>query len=186
MKFYVGDEELKNVIKNYEVIGNCMIINYLDGSSSKINNTTDVGMMLFKKMTEDKMINQLIERNSSFIPKYRYALLNAPFIFLSLLLVESLGEKLKIPELLPIVIAFGLPFFGYKVFLESEKVVDVKKSNLYLEMHSKLQILGMYDDLQDPKLRLALSNLLGDLSINTLDDYSYDEVKEIHQKIKKL
>lgn len=186
MKFYVGEEELKNVIKNYEIINNSMIINYLDGSSAKIDNTTDIGMMLFEKMTENKMINQLIERNSTFIPKYRYVLLNFPIIFLSLLSIENISKKLQKPELLPIVTLLGLTFFGYKLFLETEKVVDVRKSNLYLEMHSKLQVLGMYDDLQDTKLRLALSNLLGDLSINTLDNYSYNEVKEIHQKIKKL
>lgn len=151
-----------------------------------MDNTTDVGIMLFEKMTEGKMINQLIERNNSFIPKYRYTLLNFPIIFLSLLAIENISKKLQWPELLPIVTLLGLTFFGYKLFLETEKVVDVRKSNLYLEMYSKLQILGMCDELQNTKEGLALSNILGDLSINTLDNYSYNQVKQIYQKIKKL
>ena len=50
----------------------------------------------------------------------------------------------------------------------------------------------MYKELQTPEGKIAVEELNFDkiyseeLNVNTLDDFSYSEVKEVHKKLKKV
>lgn len=182
MKFYKGEEELKYVIKNYDIIDNNMIVNYLDGSAIKINNITKEEISLI----EERMINQLRDRNNSFNIKYIQRKEKLDLTLLISLLGGTIANKIKnitMPEYITILILISIMYLYYNTYSEIKKITDIKKSNLFLEM---------YDKLQTPEVRIVISNLLGDnlytkdLTINTLDEYSYNEIKQIHKKVKKI
>ena len=70
-----------------------------------------------------------------------------------------------------------------RILKEKAIIKEVKKSNLFL---------NMYEELQTPEGKIAVEELNFDkiyseeLNVNTLDDFSYSEVKEVHKKLKKV
>lgn len=182
MKFYEGEEPLENIIQSYTIIGKDIIICFLDGSSILIENINKETI----KVIEEKMLNQLKDRNSNFDIKYFQRKEKLDLTLLISLLGGTIANKIKnitMPEYMSILLLISTIYLYYTTYSEIEKITDVKKSNLFLDM---------YDELQIPKVQSAISNLLGDnlytrdLTINTLDDFSYRTIKQIHKKIKKL
>lgn len=182
MKFYEGKEELKNIIQYYILENDNMIIWFLDGSAIKINNITKEEISLI----EERMINQLRDRNNNFNIKYIQRKEKLDLTLLISLLGGTIANKIKnitMPEYITILILISIIYLYYNTYSEIKKITDIKKSNLFLEI---------YDKLQTPEVRVVISNLLGDnlyakdLTINTLDEYSYNEIKQIHKKVKKI
>lgn len=78
---------------------------------------------------------------------------------------------------------FGTIYLTNRILKEKAIIKEVKKSNLFLDM---------YEELQTPEGKIAVEELNFDkiyseeLNVNTLDDFSYSEVKEVHKKLKKV
>lgn len=184
MKFYYDSEKLKDIIKNYEIIDNNMIVNYLDGSTMEMGLVTEEKI----KSIEEKMISQLKERNSDMInTKYIKTLHTIDLTFLSLFIISNIDLKINDgiveQDAFKIVTMACVLCLFYDLIVETRKLNDIKKTNLFLDI---------YDTLNTPEAQLAISSLLGDslynkeLTINTIDDYSYGTIKQIHKKVKKL
>ena len=171
MKFYTGPEDLKDVIERYIVMGNDMAVYYLNNRKVSIPNFTE---------------EQREERNESV--NLRPYTLQKSFdtAVLTTLVGSYIANRIKFGTMkayLTIGTIFGTIYLTNRILKEKAIIKEVKKSNLFL---------NMYEELQTPEGKIAVEELNFDkiyseeLNVNTLDDFSYSEVKEVHKKLKKV
>ena len=174
MKFYTGPEDLKDVIERYIVIGNDMAVYYLNNRKVSIPNFTEEQREEIKKI----MLQQLQERNESV--NLRPYTLQKSFdtAVLTTLVGSYIANRIKFGTMkayLTIGTIFGTIYLTNRILKEKAIIKEVKKSNL-----------------QTPEGKIAVEELNFDkiyseeLNVNTLDDFSYSEVKEVHKKLKKV
>ena len=182
MKFYTGPEDLKEVIERSTVIGNDMAVYYLNNRKVSIPNFTEEQREEIKKI----MLQQLQERNESV--NLRPYTLQKSFdtAVLTTLVGSYIANRIKFGTMkayLTIGTIFGTIYLTNRILKEKAIIKEVKKSNLFLDM---------YEELQTPEGKIAVEELNFDkiyseeLNVNTLDDFSYSEVKEVHKKLKKV
>lgn len=182
MKFYTGPEDLKDVIERYIVIGNDMAVYYLNNRKVSISNFTEEQREEIKKI----MLQQLQERNESI--NLRPYTLQKSFdtAVLTTLAGSYIANRIvfgNIETYLTIGTIFGTVYLTNRIFKKRTIINDVRKANLFLDMH---------EELQTPEGKIAVEELNFDkiyseeLNVNTLDNFSYGEVKEVHKKLKKV
>lgn len=182
MKFYEGPEDINDVIQCYYLEKGDMTIFYLSYRVVNITNITDE----MKKEIDDLMLKQLQERNAN-VNLNTQNLKRVFDITLTALLSSSyLANIIKhnnIKAYLTLATLFGLMYLSGQIISDNMKIEEVKKSKLFLDM---------YEELQTPEGAKAVEELNFDkiyskeLNVNTLDYFSYGEIKEVHKKLKKV
>lgn len=182
MKFYTGPEDLKDVIERYIVIGNDMAVYYLNNRKVSIPNFTEEQREEIKEI----MLQQLQERNANVNLRPYILQKDLNTVALTILMGSYIANRIKFDSIkayLTIGTIFGTIYLTNRILKEKAIIKEVKKSSLFLDM---------YDELQTPKGKNAVEELnfdkiySEDLNVNTLDDFSYSEVKEVHKKLKKV
>lgn len=182
MKFYTGPEELSNVIKFYFIAGSNMAVFYLDDRIEHIFNYTEEQ----KQKVQETMLKQLQERNESI--NLRPYTLQKSFdtAVLTTLAGSYIANRIEFGTMkayLTIATICGTIYLTNRILKEKAIIKDVKKSNLFLDM---------YEELQTPEGKIVVEELNFDkiyseeLNVNTLDHFSYGEVKEVHKKLKRV
>lgn len=166
MKFYVGDEELGMVIESYYRYEERLYIRYLDDSMATIYDPNGD----YEKMLQNRMIRQLQNRNE--IVDFDFLVRKCYFDCVSFTSLYGLYMAclFKHDGNVPFYITIPSVIMGTWGMMrakESIKIMeDIKKSNLFLAMNDSLG-----DD--------------SELNVNTLDDYSYKNVRKIYKKVLK-
>lgn len=166
MKYYCGEEDLKYIIAGYKKINNKIIIRYLDNTTETI---TDINNN-YEDILKTRMINQLIERNKSADIDYlklRKYLDSMSFISIYILVLVSYFKTagdIITPLNIANFITGGYAMSRSKTSINTLK--DIKKTNLFLEIYK-------YLEKDDP------------MNINTLDNYTYKQVKSVYKKVLK-
>lgn len=182
MKFYTGPEDLKDVIERYIVIGNDMAVYYLNNRKVSIPNFTEEQREEIKEI----MLQQLQERNANVNLRPYILQKDLNTVALTILMGSYIANRIKFDSIkayLTIGTIFGTIYLTNRILKEKAIIKEVKKSSLFLDM---------YDELQTPEGKNAVEELnfdkiySEDLNVNTLDDFSYSEVKEVHKKLKKV
>ena len=163
MKYYYGDLPKSQVIKNYKVVLDTIVVTFLDDSNCQFPYSKETEQKIVKLMLEQAKKRDTSE-NSVDLKMNRNAnaglslATGAAFVFgtiawythndpYSLVLVGSMGVACALQTVIPL-------------SRSQEKVEDFKKYSLYLSL------------LKNKK------HIPEGLSINTLDNYSLKEVKE--------
>ena len=182
MKFYEGPEELNNVIGRYYVTGDSMVIFYLNHGSEVILDYTEEQ----KQKVQETMLKQLQERNASIELRPYVLQKNFDTAVLTTLAGSYIANRIvfgNIETYLTIGTIFGTVYLTNRIFKKRAIINDVRKANLFLDMH---------EELQTPEGAKAVEKLNFDkiyskeLNVNTLDYFSYGEIKEVHKKLKKV
>ena len=157
MKFYVGDEELGLVVETYKRYGSHLFIKYLDGSALDVIDSSGN----YERVLQDKMLKQLQERNE--VVDFEFLARKCYFDCVSFVSLYGLYMAclVKHDGNVPFYITIPSVIMGTWGIIE-----DIKKSNLFLAMNDSLG-----DD--------------SELNVNTLDDYSYKNVRKIYKKVLK-
>ena len=173
MKFYTGPEDLKDVIERYIVIGNDMAVYYLNNRKVSIPNFTEEQREEIKKNNVTTITRKKWKCKSKtiyFTKKFDTAVLTT-------LVGSYIANRIKFGTMkayLTIGTIFGTIYLTNRILKEKAIIKEVKKSNLFL---------NMYEELQTPEGKIAVEELNFDkiyseeLNVNTLDDFSYSEVK---------
>ncbi len=166
MKYYYGLEDAKYIIEGYTKVNNKIIIRYLDQSTETV---TDIDGT-YEEALKKRMIDQLIKRNKSIDMNYlnmRVCLDTLSFSSIYILVLINYyvtnGDILNALTLTNIFVG-GYTFSRTKKSINTKK--DIKKTNLFLELLEYLD--------KDAKM-----------NINTIDDYSYKQVKSVYRKVLK-
>ena len=169
MKYYYGLyglEDVKYLIEGYTKVNNKIIIRYLDQSTETV---TDIDGT-YEEALKKRMLDQLIKRNKSIDMNYlnmRVCLDTLSFSSIYILaLINYYVTKGDILNALTLTNIFVSAF----ALVRTEKSInikkDIKKTNLFLELLEYLD--------KDDKM-----------NINTIDDYSYKQVKSVYRKVLK-
>ena len=166
MKFYVGDEDLGMVIESYYRYEERLYIRYLDDSMATIYDPNGD----YEKMLQNRMIRQLQNRNEivdfDFLARKWYfdcvSFVSLYGLYMACLVKHDGNVPFYIT--IPSVI---MGTWGMMRAKESIKIIeDNKKNNMNLAMNDRIG-----DD--------------SELNVNTLDDYSYKNVRKIYKKVLK-
>lgn len=171
MKFY---DDKENIISNYERCYNNIVVKYLDGEE-KIYNAEE------KNNIETKMIEQAQDRDKELYEeiywKNKKNILKFAYSFIPMII--SLRLNLKLIYYVMVVYAI---IKSYDLVKTNVRLKELKKYRLFLEMRKELEKNENSDITKvvemDPYLRK-------DININTLDEFSYTEVKDIKKELKR-
>ena len=182
MKFYTGPEELNDVIGSYCVTSDSMVIFYLNNRSEIIRDYTEEQ----EKEIREIMLKQLQERNANINLRPYVLQKDLNTAALTILTGSYIANRIKFDSVktyLTIITIIGTIYLTNRILIERAIIKDVKKTNLFLDM---------YDELQTPEGKNAVEELNFDkifsreLNVNTLDCFSYGDVKEIHKKLMRV
>lgn len=182
MKFYVGPEELNNVIGRYCVTGDSMVIFYLDHKPEVILDYTEEQEKKIRKI----MLKQLQERNASIDLRPYVLQKNFDTALLTVLAGSYIANRIvfgNIETYLTIGTIFGTVYLTNRICKKRAIINDVKKASLFLDMHEELQTPKGIDAVEELCFDKTYSE---ELNVNTLDNFSYGDVKEIHKKLMRV
>lgn len=181
MKFYEGPEELKDVIEKYAVAGKNMVIFYLNNRVKTIQNYTEEEENQIKEI----MLRQLQERNETVKINQKRAKKVFDESLLTLLSTSYVINRIKFEDIntcLAIISIFGMFYLLVQTCKDKVRIDDIKKSTLFLDMYEELNTTLGKDIVTNLNFDKIYSE---DLNVNTLDRFSYNEVKEVHKKLMK-
>lgn len=182
MKFYEGPEELNNVIGRYYVAGDSIVIFYLNHGSEVILDYTGEQEKEIRKI----MLKQLQERNASIDLRPYVLQKNFDTVVLTTLAGSYIANRIvfgNIETYLTIGTIFGTVYLTNRIFKKRAIINDVRKANLFLDMHEELQTPEGAKAIEELNFDKIFSK---ELNVNTLDNFSYGEIKEVHKKLKKV
>lgn len=182
MKFYEGPEELNNVIGRYYVAGDSIVIFYLNHGSEVILDYTGEQEKEIRKI----MLKQLQERNASIDLRPYVLQKNFDTVVLTTLAGSYIANRIVFGTMkayLTIATICGTIYLTNRILKEKAIIKDVKKSNLFLDMHEELQTPEGAKAVEELNFDKIFSK---ELNVNTLDNFSYGEIKEVHKKLKKV
>ena len=205
MKYGYDGGELSNLIDNYKIINNTIVITYLDGSTHEIKCVSCDEKDYIERKILDDMLNQAKNRNDSVslqtMENYKNLL---TFVYkikkigysgmwsasLTATLRNFICEKYDIKYYVIIGAVFALCIstigvsnymiekYGYDKSKLDSIISEIEKYSIYLSIREELpefsSNINFYKDL----------GINDGININTLDNYSLDQIKELERKLK--
>lgn len=182
MKFYEGEEKLSNVISSYSINdNNSLCIKYLDGSETIYNGCNKDVIEKINNL----MLLQLIDSNNNFnIDKER-----GKYYFNFLFLLSFIGvytaycaKDRSYSFSMSTLFVLTSTFLAYEKRKANFRIKEYKKNEMFLEMYDKLKT----PEGQKIVGELFFDKIYGmDLDVNSLDKFTYGEVKETYKKMRK-
>ena len=184
MKYGFKGESLSVLIENYQVNGDYIIINYLDGSSKWIDYNEENEKMLINTMINQAIIRRNVMpsslkkmENSSLI-KVLFLNLIAAGLDARVWIEDDFDSYLKlIPYTFMLVCSF-ISGVTLKEIVDNKKLIEeLTKYETYLSIREKLlkykDAEGLYDGI----------NFVGDININTIDLYSAKDLEKLKNNL---
>lgn len=187
MKFGYEGANLSELIRKYKVSNQMMAINFLDDKGSFIiPYNEEVEQQIQDYMIEQAKLRKenmdLNEYNNDLSRTVSLSLVGGGFSIFStvgLITAEQIFTQSYFGSLL--VYAGAITILSSLVAIkQNKKVKELKKYDIYLSIREQL------DNICDTKLYEGVSPKRQSLNINTLDDYSLKELKDISSNLKKL
>lgn len=186
MKYGYGNIPKGELIQNYKILCDKIVITYLDGTYYEIPLT---------KENEDDLLNQMIKQaqdrsQSSALSKAkneRKGTNISPFFQILTFLIIEYGIVYGDDKMLKIIVATGLGCgFCFAKVNELSKfkigeVGELTKYDIYLSMREELE-----EYIEDPNLFNGIKDKPAKLNINTLDDYSLKDIKTVQKNLKRV
>lgn len=170
MTFYNNNEDI--IIKDYKKLNDCYIIKYM-------NNSTETKIGISQKEIETLMYNQAINRDKDLYDKIKSSTRKQFLVYIASFLPIVIGIKIKFSLLFYIAFIYSI-YSLYNLNKENKKLNELKKYRIYISLKQELDkdqnknITKILDI--DPYYRK-------ELSINTLDNLSYREIKQIKKEL---
>ena len=186
MKYGYESADSQQIIKNYDIIDNKIIINFLDGASHEIpfieENEISLLNQLLKQAYERKEVRGLNEVKLELIINLLKGLTNLSASGLCLsgvIYSDSISQKFLWGAITTInLLCCG--GYGKKYKSSNDELKELKKYDIYLSIREKLETL-------DNSNIFNWVNKMGQpLNINTLDDYSLNDIKKIRDNLKRI
>lgn len=187
MKYGYGNTLEGELIQNYKISCDKIVITYLDGNFDVIPLT---------KENEEDLLNQMIMQaqdrsQSSALSKAKKerdrAQLHACLELLNVLLFGAVVvvSDSKIQKMYSIIFGciFCLRFVKHQKIgdFKADEVEELEKYDIYLSMREALE-----EYIEDPNLFKGINAREEELNINTLDDYSLKEIKTVQKNLRRV
>ena len=179
MTFTYEGADLSKIIKKYFKNGNNYTIQYLDGTNFDYCSLASNEEQNIKC----NMIKQAIERQVNISTK---SISTINYVSLLNSILSAIGTSIGIKnnkEILSIILFILLPFSLYNYKKSSSKLNELKKYRMFLEL---IDDLDKINNSQFLKCIEFDNYYQKQFDINTLDEYSYRDVKTIYKKFKEI
>ena len=184
MKYEYDGKEKKDIVENYEENNNKIVINYLDGSTQTIQLTKEnlehIKGILLKQAEERR--NTDGEKILADGLLYRGAQLGVSVMGLVTSILFSASTQFSAERIffagVSAICAINIIFTGQKICIEQKEIDDIRKYNIYLNNK---------EDFDEYKDRLELYENVEykkPIDINTIDEYSYEDLEQMRDNIK--
>lgn len=184
MKFGYECDNLNELINNYKIKENKIIVTFLDGSKEERTLTK-----VEEKLILDQMLNQAkfrsesdmrynLEKEKTMLTSCLVAITSNMFLDMAALVNDSVGSIIKtIFATLGCVNCVSIIYGGLKYNILNNKLNELEKYDIYLAIYEELE---KYKDEIDIYKGLKKQNKI---NINTLDNYTLDEVNMIKDNL---
>ena len=186
MKYGYDYESLNKLIDNYRVDNNKIIVTYLDGSrEERILNRNEEKLLLNEMLRQAKIRNQSdmysnLKQEKVMLTSWLVAITSNLLLDTKFLFNDSIGSVLKsILATLGCINSVCVVYGGIKYNLLNKKLDELEKYDIYL---------SIYEELEKCKYNIDIYNGVEykkTLDINTIDNYTLDEIKLIENNLDK-
>lgn len=171
------------LIKNYKVSNNTVIITYLDGSVCEIPFSEDFETDLLNRMLEQAQKRNEMVSVDDLKEKRRQALfwlatqLSFGTLSVSNVVVSDSERMSLISGLLGGIIALTAVVHGASYKFYNDEIKELEKYAIYLSIRERLENIDVpqvFDGVKNPELPL---------NINTIDNYSLNDIRKIRDNL---
>lgn len=179
MKFGYDSADSKYLIQNYSIENGKIIINFLDGSHYDIDLTENNEQTLLNKMLDqaEKRNNSNALHKALFSRKVKLLPTLSNGILATLMLGNYIVYSKKIVLLIGLLASLCAGKYGGQFKSYSDEVNELIKYDIYLSIRERLEKIN------DPNIFSGIDNGQTLLNINTLDNYSLKEIKQIRKNL---
>lgn len=187
MKFGYKGAENNDLIEHFESIDNKIIIYFLDGSKLEIPLTLDNEHNLLNKMlvqahnrANSSALADAQERRKNALKWIIIHSINTTFDLITVNISAVQSTKV-FASIIGTITGLLLVIFGKEYKFRKEEIAELEKYDIYLSIIEKIeQVLNNEVVFADIKFSFS------ELNINTLDNYSLEEIKIIRNNLIKL
>lgn len=184
MKYGYKNIADKNLIQHYEISDDKIIIKYLDGNVKTIpltkENESDLLNLMFKQAKDRSTSSAL--KNARNIKDLMESLTikfgSCTALGIILAAVSSSPNVELYSSILSCVVSMPLIFCGVKCVNKNNEIKELEKYDMYLSLKNTLE-----KNISQPNLFNEVKNKQNVLNINTLDNYSLDDIETIKRNL---
>lgn len=178
MNFICPDTDKSKIIKNIEQRGCNYLITYLDGKSTQYISYNENEYQRLRNIMIDQAIERQTKINIDDLSFKKGLSIMSSFALLEGYILVNGIDNSNLTLLLILLLMICL--YNYKI--NSRKLKELKKYKLFLEMLDDIDYINKSNILKtiEPENIYQVP-----LDINTLDKYSYNDIKIINKQLKK-
>ena len=184
MKYTYDHIELSSIIEKYKINHDKIIVNFLDGSSYELSLNKEN-----EEIIKRRMLKQAIARDESHAlkeakKKQIKALIWSIFqTYLTAICISNSysNNGTMTATMLSYISGIIVVLHGIEFKIDSEEIEEIEKYKIYLSIKDRLE-----DNIKNPNLYVGVNSIEKELNINTLDNYSLNDIKIIKNNLLKM
>lgn len=184
MKYTYDHIELSSIIEKYKINHDKIIVNFLDGSSYELPLNKEN-----EEIIKRRMLKQAIARDESHAlkeakKKQIKALIWSIFqTYLTAICISNSysNNGTMTATMLSYISGIIVVLHGIEFKIDSEEIEEIEKYKIYLSIKDRLE-----DNIKNPILYVGVNSIEKELNINTLDNYSLNDIKIIKNNLLKM
>ena len=186
MKYSFSGRSPLDIIRNYRIVDNEIIITYLPSYEERLPFTVENEVKVLEKMllqARDRSECFSLENAKKDRDYYLPRIISHSLLALSntINLCKTNSQYVKsLAGFALTLCSISVAFASYEYCKRNNRIKDVEKYNIYLELKDKLDELNNSLNSSIP-IELEKNGII--LNINTLDDFSLREIKQFRKKI---
>lgn len=177
---YVGESK-KDLISDYKVSGDKILVNFLDGStySTPFSNKNELKILsIMLKQAEDRRDKGSLEKTEKMVIAHCMGMITT--FLVTTFSIATLSAAQMVPTFVIVYFTLGMLANHYGLLQQRYKLDELQKYDIFLDMKDELETASKEEVFKGVK------NKQKTLNINTIDKYSLDEVRQINSNLKRI
>ena len=185
MKYSYEGAETGELIQNYKTSNDKIIITFLDGSNYEIpltqENENDLLNQMLEQAQERSESSSLYDAKKRRIKALIWTITQVGFTMLGIFNYFNADSKCKriFASVIAGITALTVVIDGLSYKFSNDEIKELEKYDIYLSIREKLE------NANDPNLFNGIIKQGVQLNINTLDNYSLNDIKKIRDNLKR-
>lgn len=184
MKYTYENIELSSIIEKYKINYDKIIVNFLDGSSYELPLNKENEEIIKRRMLKQAIARDESDALKEAKKKQIKALIWSIFqTYLTAICISNSysNNGTMTATMLSYISGIIVVLHGIEFKIDSEEIEEIEKYKIYLSIKDRLK-----DNIKSPILYVGVNSIEKELNINTLDNYSLNDIKIIKNNLLKM
>ena len=184
MKYTYDHIELSSIIEKYKINHDKIIVNFLDGSSYELPLNKENEEIIKRRMLKQAIARDESDALKEAKKKQIKALIWSIFqTYLTAICISNSysNNGTMTATMLSYISGIIVVLHGIEFKIDSEEIEEIEKYKIYLSIKDRLE-----DNIKNPILYVGVNSIEKELNINTLDNYSLNDIKIIKNNLLKM